>query len=156
MAVVAQLVEPSVVVRVVAGSSPVVRPIFRAIFSAACNLLAFWPMAAKSRLPFFIQCVITKIVNRTLTVRSGVIGMFGNLQLAGMHTSGHVEAGETYRRRGFGSTIEEAQVLRVAADNQGIPHVFYQLQVRRGSESPTVEQRTLAFSTFLDRYNEKK
>ncbi len=66
-----------------------------------------------------------------------------------------VEAGATFRRCGVGALVETAHVLEVARDRMGIPHVRFQLQVRRGSGMPTVENRTLALEVFQTRFRER-
>ena len=65
-----------------------------------------------------------------------------------------VEQGAFYRRPNTGSVTETAQVLEVAQDVMGIPHVRFQLYVIRGMDART-EQRTLALDTFYSRYRER-
>ena len=66
-----------------------------------------------------------------------------------------IEAGEIYRRFGAGSLIETAQVLEVARDRMGIPHVRFQLQVTRGTEKPLIEYRTLALESFHAKFRDR-
>ncbi|MGE3623469.1 MAG: hypothetical protein AB7H77_06330 [Bdellovibrionales bacterium] len=68
-----------------------------------------------------------------------------------LNTTGQVEQGGFYRKPGTGPVTETAQVLEVAQDKMGIPHVRFQLYVIRGSDART-EQRTLALDTFYSRY----
>lgn len=58
-------------------------------------------------------------------------------------------------RAAIGLIEETAEVLSVGNDRVGIPHVRYQLEVKRGSSAPSVEQRTLALECFRDRYRER-
>lgn len=66
-----------------------------------------------------------------------------------------IEAGATYTRQGTGAFMETAEVLDVAPDKMGIPHVRYQLLVQRGVSKPTVETRTLSLEAFLGRFRER-
>jgi len=54
-----------------------------------------------------------------------------------------------------GAMMERAEILSVGKDHFGIPHVRYQLELKRGCNRPTVVQRTLALSSFRDRYRER-
>ncbi len=65
-----------------------------------------------------------------------------------------IEEGAVYRRPGTGSVTETAEVLEVARDNMGIPHVRFRLRVARGTDA-RVEQRTLALDIFYARYKER-
>ena len=65
-----------------------------------------------------------------------------------------VERGALYRRPVSGSVVETAQVIEIAQDRMGIPHVRFQLQVARGTDA-RVEQRTLALDIFYARYKER-
>ncbi len=58
-------------------------------------------------------------------------------------------------RAAFGLIEEKAEVLSIGNDRVGIPHVKYQLEVKRGSSMPCSEQRTLALECFRDRYRER-
>jgi hypothetical protein len=72
------------------------------------------------------------------------------------HYYSEVEVGASYRRYGAGAVIETAQVIDVAPDKMGIPHVRYQLNVaRRGAVKPFVESRTLSLEAFQARYKER-
>lgn len=51
-----------------------------------------------------------------------------------------------------GATQERAEVLGVAKDGLGIPHVRYQLELHRAGNCSSVGQRTLALNSFCDRY----
>ena len=65
-----------------------------------------------------------------------------------------IEEGAVYRRPGTGPVTETAEVLEVARDKMGIPHVRFQLRVVRGMDART-EQRTLALDIFYARYRER-
>jgi hypothetical protein len=65
-----------------------------------------------------------------------------------------IEKGGLYRRTVAGPVTETAQVLAIAQDEMGIPHVRFQLQVARGPDKRT-EQRTLALDIFYARYRER-
>jgi hypothetical protein len=65
-----------------------------------------------------------------------------------------VEEGARYRRAAAGAVTETAQVIGIAPDRMGIPHVRFQLQVARGTDTRT-EQRTLALDIFYARYRER-
>jgi hypothetical protein len=65
-----------------------------------------------------------------------------------------VEEGALYRRPDTGSFTETAEVLEIAEDRMGIPHVRFQLHVIRGTDART-EQRTLALDIFYARYRER-
>jgi len=69
--------------------------------------------------------------------------------------SSGIEEGATYRRSTLGSMTETAEVLEVARDKMGIPHVRFQLRVACGSTGAAVEQRTLSLDTFYARYRER-
>ncbi|MFA6280630.1 MAG: hypothetical protein WC612_07590 [Bdellovibrionales bacterium] len=66
-----------------------------------------------------------------------------------------IEVGASYRREGTGAFVETAEVLEVAADKMGIPHVRFQLQVTRGAGRPAVETRTLALEAFQTRFRDR-
>ncbi len=69
--------------------------------------------------------------------------------------SSPVEVGACYRRVGTGAFVETAQVMDVAPDKMGIPHVRFQLHVTRGAGQPTLETRTLALEAFQSRFRER-
>lgn len=66
-----------------------------------------------------------------------------------------IEVGASYRRFGHGALIETACVLEIVSDKMGIPHVRFQLEVARGTGSPSFEVRTLALEAFQSRFREK-
>jgi hypothetical protein len=78
------------------------------------------------------------------------------LHALGNHGSG-IEEGGVYRRTGTGisSMTETAEVLEVARDKLGIPHVRFYLRVACGGTGSALEQRTLALDTFYARYKER-
>lgn len=65
-----------------------------------------------------------------------------------------VENGATYLHQ-KGAMQERAQVLSIGNDCFGIPHVRYQLELKRGCNNPTIVQRTLALASFRARYRER-
>lgn len=65
-----------------------------------------------------------------------------------------VECGTVFRAA-IGLIEEKAEVLSISKDGSGIPHVKFQLEVKRGCSTPSVEQRTLALDSFRARYREK-
>lgn len=71
-----------------------------------------------------------------------------------LNTAVMVEEGASYRRPLNGSVTETAQVLEIAEDKMGIPHVRFKLHVARGTDART-EQRTLALDIFYARYRER-
>jgi len=71
-----------------------------------------------------------------------------------LNSNGPIEEGALYRRPNTGSVTETAEVLEVAKDRMGIPHVRFQLYVIRGTDART-EQRTLALDIFYTRYRER-
>lgn len=66
-----------------------------------------------------------------------------------------VTAGAVYERLASGSLHERAEVLDVTADEFGIPHVRFCLEVRRGPELHTRDSRTLSLDSFADRFHER-
>ena len=64
------------------------------------------------------------------------------------------QVGAAYRRHSWGALVETANVLQVGPDRMGIPHVRFELQVKRGNGMPTVETRTLSLEAFQNRYRE--
>ncbi|HEU0118483.1 MAG TPA: hypothetical protein VFR09_07600 [Alphaproteobacteria bacterium] len=67
-----------------------------------------------------------------------------------------VEEGARFRRRVGSAMVETAEVLEVAGDKMGIPHVRFQLRVVYGTTNTAApEQRTLALDTFYARYRER-
>ncbi|MBP7252724.1 MAG: hypothetical protein KBA75_04495 [Alphaproteobacteria bacterium] len=71
-----------------------------------------------------------------------------------MQHSETVENGATYMHQ-QGAMLERAHVLSVGNDCFGIPHVRYQLELKRGCNIPTIVQRTLALASFRARYRER-
>lgn len=64
-----------------------------------------------------------------------------------------VAAGSVYRRVVAGQTLDTAEVLALATDSAGIPHVRFTLHHER-SEWPD-EPRTLALAAFRARFPER-
>lgn len=79
--------------------------------------------------------------------------------LAGIfHRGGHlenIEAGATYRRVHEDKMEETAEVLSIADDPYGIPHVRFQVSFRRPNRNFfDGGARMLALNSFTDRYTE--
>jgi hypothetical protein len=75
--------------------------------------------------------------------------------LSALSNHSPIQEGAMYRRATTGSMIETAEVLEVARDKMGIPHVRFQLRVVCGSTGAATEQRTLALDTFYSKYRER-
>ncbi len=71
-----------------------------------------------------------------------------------MQHSSSIENGATYLHC-QGAMQERAQVLSIGKDSFGIPHVRYQLELKRGCNMPTIVQRTLALASFQARYRDR-
>lgn len=71
-----------------------------------------------------------------------------------MQTIDHIERGDVFSHK-QGAMFERAQVLSVGNDSFGIPHVRYELELKRGCNRPTIVQRTLALASFRARYRER-
>ena len=76
------------------------------------------------------------------------------MSLATPYLNEAIASGATFRAA-FGLIEERAEVLSVGNDRAGIPHVRFQLEVKRGSSTANIERRTLALTCFRDRYREK-
>jgi hypothetical protein len=67
-----------------------------------------------------------------------------------------VPVGAVFRRPTQGRTAETAQVLAIADDKAGIPHVRYRLSVGRpGSDDASAEDRTLSLAAFVQQFPER-
>ena len=68
----------------------------------------------------------------------------------------YVKAGDVFRQRGAGSTGETAIVTAIGLDGQQIPHVRYQLNLRRGL-GVTFDggSRIMALKPFLKLYTDR-
>ncbi len=69
-----------------------------------------------------------------------------------------IEEGATYRRMVGSTMTETAEVLEVARDKMGIPHVRFELRVAYGASTALVastERRTLSLDTFQAKYRER-
>ena len=82
----------------------------------------------------------------------------GRVLASVFHRGGHlenIEAGETYRRVHEDHMEETAEVLSVADDPYGIPHVRFHVSFRRPNRNFfDGGARMLALSSFTDRYTE--
>lgn len=66
-----------------------------------------------------------------------------------------IKEGAVFNRRGQGPAVEYARVIGVGEDRMGIPHVRFELQVRRHGVPSGIECRTLALDVFCSRYRER-
>jgi hypothetical protein len=73
------------------------------------------------------------------------------------HKGSHgIDEGALFRRDLGGATAEVAEVIEVARDRMGIPHVRYNAFLMRGHDKISApEQRTLALDSFCARYKER-
>ncbi len=66
-----------------------------------------------------------------------------------------IEAGYVFRCPRTGAVVETAKVLSVRADSYGIPHVTYQVRIRRANHDMRDGPRMLALKSFTRRYTER-
>lgn len=66
-----------------------------------------------------------------------------------------IEAGHIFRCPRNGAVLETAKVLSVRSDSYGIPHVTYQLRIRRANHDMKDGPRMLALKSFSQRYTER-
>ena len=67
----------------------------------------------------------------------------------------YIKAGSAFRKTHPDRMIETAEVLSVATDSFGIPHVRFQVRFQRPARDAQVEgPRMLALKTFAERYTE--
>lgn len=67
-----------------------------------------------------------------------------------------IEEGGMYRRDAGDATAEIAEVMEVAPDRLGIPHVRYTTYLLRGQvKASAPEQRTLSLECFSARFKER-
>ncbi|WP_417515267.1 hypothetical protein [Minwuia sp.] len=62
------------------------------------------------------------------------------------------ECGSRHVRTISGRAIEKAEVIEVAVDGMGIPHVHYRLTHLHSSRESSGELRVLALSCFLEQF----
>jgi hypothetical protein len=62
--------------------------------------------------------------------------------------------GQVFRHTGARRVVETAEVLSVAADWQGIPHVCFRLTVTRANLARFEARRTLTLSSFRRKFTE--
>lgn len=67
----------------------------------------------------------------------------------------YIEAGNIFRCPHAGTIIETARVLSVRTDSYGIPHVTYQVRIRRANRDVEDGPRMLALTSFTERYTER-
>lgn len=66
-----------------------------------------------------------------------------------------VEVGSVYRRTGPGDLVETARVLSVSPDAAGIPHVRYEVSIKRPAFAEMEDRRTLNLESFAERFAER-
>jgi hypothetical protein len=66
-----------------------------------------------------------------------------------------VKVGSVYRRTGPGDVVETAKVLGVSPDAAGIPHVRYQISIKRPAFTEMEDRRTLNLESFAERFSER-
>jgi hypothetical protein len=68
----------------------------------------------------------------------------------------YIKAGSTFRRTHRDRMVETAEVLSVATDSFGIPHVRFSLRFKRPDRNEVTEgPRMLALKTFAELYSER-
>ncbi len=68
----------------------------------------------------------------------------------------YIKAGSTFRRTHADRMVETAEVLSVATDSFGIPHVRFSITFQRPDRNVFNEgPRMLALKTFAERYTER-
>ena len=65
-----------------------------------------------------------------------------------------VQVGGIFRCPHTGPVLETAKVLAVRSDSYGIPHVTYQVRIRRANHDVRDGPRMLALKSFVKRYTE--
>ena len=69
--------------------------------------------------------------------------------------SSDIQAGNVFRCPHTGPVVETAKVLSVRSDSYGIPHVTYQVRIRRANHDVQDGPRLLALKSFTERYTER-
>ena len=68
----------------------------------------------------------------------------------------YIKAGSAFRKTHPDRMVETAEVLSVATDSFGIPHVRFQVRFKRPARDVTIEgPRMLSLKTFAERYTER-
>ena len=83
--------------------------------------------------------------------------MLSRLSVGGGRTRpGDVRVGATFKLTRPGAWVETAKVLGIGQDTMGVPHVRFELAVRRtpGDEVCFADLRTLGLESFASRYPE--
>jgi len=65
-----------------------------------------------------------------------------------------IQVGGVFRCPHTGPVLETAKVLAVRSDSFGIPHVTYQVRIRRANHDVQDGPRMLALKSFIKRYTE--
>lgn len=67
----------------------------------------------------------------------------------------YLRAGSTFRHRNGGPVEELARIISFYADRNGIPHVRFELSLRRNELGVPGGSRVLALSSFRERFSER-
>lgn len=67
----------------------------------------------------------------------------------------YLRAGGTFRHRNGGPVEELAEIVSFYCDSNGIPHVRFELSLRRNDLGVPGGPRVLAFSSFRERFSER-
>ncbi len=69
--------------------------------------------------------------------------------------SSDIEVGHIFRCPHNGPVVETARVIGVRSDSYGIPHVTYEVRIRRANHDVQDGPRMLALKSFAQRYPER-
>lgn len=64
-----------------------------------------------------------------------------------------VKIGEVFETTRDGNIVETAKVVGVGPDSLGIPHVHFEVQIKKANINCVEENRTLGLETFTRRYS---
>ncbi len=67
----------------------------------------------------------------------------------------YLRAGNTFRHKNGGPVEELAEIISFYSDSNGIPHVRFELSLRRNELGVPGGPRVLAFSSFRERFSER-
>lgn len=65
-----------------------------------------------------------------------------------------VQVGSVFRHRINRNIVETAEVLEIAEDSLGIPHVTFEVKVEKAHFAGFNERRTLGLQSFYDLFHE--
>ena len=64
-----------------------------------------------------------------------------------------VRIGEVFETLRDGNIVETAKVVGVGADSLGIPHVHFEVRIKKSNLKSVEEDRTLGLESFTQRYS---